>query len=403
MKLLIITNLFPNALEPNRGLFNKQQFLALAKHCELRVVAPVPWFPRSHWLRRFSAWHAISRVPERETIDGIEVYHPRYLVMPRMARWLHSLTFARGVRGAVEAVHREFPFDRILATWAYPDVVAATGIAKRYGVPIVAKVHGSDLNVLTRGPVRRRVVAAALRRCATVIAVSEGLKARAVELGIPEDRVAVIPNAVDRQRFQPQDRTAARRRLGLPVDGKLVLFLGNLVPVRGVDVLVDGFRQCLDRVNGQKPMLVMVGEGALRKRLEQRVVALRLQPHVRVLGARDHEEVPLWLSACDLLCLPSRNEGCPNVVLEALACGRPVVGTAVGAMPHLLRDPACGILVPSGDVKALAEALQQGLTRSWNPEQIRNAVVADGWSANAGRLAGILNAACNGVPHHSHG
>jgi len=375
MKLLIITNLFPNSVEPTRGLFNFQQVRGLAKLCDVTVVAPVPWAPA-------------IRLPREERVEGIRVFHPRYLVVPVLSRPLNALSLFLGLRGLVRRLVRQSRPDAILATWAYPDVVASVGIAAQLGVPVVAKVHGSDLNVLAQGRLRRRMIAGALRRCAAVVAVSSGLKQRVVEMGVPAERVSVLPNGVDGQRFRPLDRSACRRQLGLPTEQPLVLFVGHLANVKGVDVLVEAFARC--RTNGLSATLVLVGEGELRQPIERRVRALGLSRDVMLTGPRPHEEISTWLGACDLLCLPSRHEGCPNIVLEALACGRPVVGSSVGGVPELLRDSAAGLLVPPGDVEALAKGLEEGLARSWDARAIRQAAGTGGWDQNAERLAELL-------------
>ena len=162
MKLLVITNLFPNARQPGRGLFNLQQCQELARLCELTVVAPVPWFPKARALRRLRKWSAFAEVPLREVVDGIEVAHPRYLVVPWVGRLLSGWSFALGIRPTVRRLAGSFRPDAVLATWAYPDVVGTALLARVLRVPLVAKVHGSDINVSASGQLRRRMIGAAL-------------------------------------------------------------------------------------------------------------------------------------------------------------------------------------------------------------------------------------------------
>ena len=398
MKLLVITNLFPNAVEPARGLFNKQQLRELAKRCELAVVAPVPWFPRWRVLARFSGWHRFAQVPAHDVIEGIEVFHPRYLVIPKIGRSLSAWWYFLGIARTVRDLHQRGSCDQILATWAYPDVVAASWIARRLDVPLIAKLHGSDINVLARHGLRRRMVAAALRRCAHVIAVSDALKAVVTGWGIPASHVSVIPNGVDGERFRPLDQAACRRRLGLPADERLILFIGHLVPVKRVEDLLEAFRAVVSRSNGARVSLAMVGDGPLRPRLSSRIEADGFRDRVRLVGARPHEEIPLWMNAADVLCLPSRHEGCPNVVVESLACGRPVVGTAVGGIPALLASPGCGLLVPPCDPAALAHALERSLATAWDARAIRRTVESQTWARTATQLAGLLNGSATGSP-----
>ncbi|MBI3320806.1 MAG: glycosyltransferase family 4 protein [Candidatus Omnitrophica bacterium] len=396
MKLLVITNLFPNALEPNRGLFNKQQILELARRSDVKVIAPVPWCPRSRALERVTRWSARARVPARERIDGLEVYHPRCVVIPKMGRALYGWLFLWGIERTVRDLHRVFPFDRILATWAYPDVWAAAAIAQRMRLPLVAKLHGSDINLLAGGFWRGRMIRSALRRSRRVVAVSEAMKAAVVRLGVREQQVTVIPNGVDPERFRPMDQAACRARLGLSQGERIILFIGHLVPVKGIADLVEAFRACQAKASVHPCSLLLVGDGALREAIRRRITILGLRDRVRLIGPRPHEEIPLWLNAADVLCLPSLHEGCPNVVIEALACGRPVVATAVGGVPELLSDSARGILVPPRDPAALADGLARSLTMHWDTHRIRQAIVERTWRSSAAQLETVLRHAANG-------
>ena len=392
MRVLIVTNLFPNGVEPLRGLFNKQQIAELAKAHEVTVIAPVPWFPRRlASAARLGRWARAASVPERETIDGIVVHHPRHLVTPKIGRLCYGWWYFLGIRRTAEALHRAQPFDVILATWAYPDVFGAALLARRLGRPLVAKVHGSDIHVAARGALRRRLIAWGLRQARAVVAVSEPLKEAMVGLGVDPARIILIPNGVDRERFRSKGRREARAALGLPPGGRRVIFVGNLEPVKGPDVLLAALRRLPDDVR-----VSFVGDGTMRERLRAAADAAGLDGRVQFAGRRPHAEIPLWLCAADVVCMPSRSEGCPNALLEALACGRPVVASRVGGIPALLRDPSLGVLVPAGDPAALAAALRSSLEDAWSPEQIRRAVADRGWTQSAERLAEVLAAAGNG-------
>jgi len=391
MNVLIITNLFPNSAQPRRGLFNLQQVAALADACALWVVAPVPWRPRWRWLRRLGLSSVVAQIPAREVIEGITVEHPRYLAIPVLSRPFNGWLLYLSLRGAVRRIRREFPFDRILATWAYPDVVAAAWIAKAHRVPVIAKLHGSDVHVDSRGPIRRRLIVAALRRCRRIVAVSDALKDEIVRWGLPAQKVAVISNGVDVKRFQPRERAEARRALDLPVDGRLIVFIGNLVAVKGAAYLLEAFHALRQRWGGSPLTLAIVGAGVDGRMLQERATALGVGDAVRFVGAKPHEEIPQWLNAADVLCLPSVSEGCPNVVIEALACGTPVVATRVGGVAELVRDGELGFLVSPKDAEAMAAGLQQALTKRWDRQRLCQAVANRAWHANASRLLEVLS------------
>jgi glycosyltransferase involved in cell wall biosynthesis len=181
-------------------------------------------------------------------------------------------------------------------------------------------------------------------------------------LGAPPSRVHTILNGCDRSIFSQQDTVAARRRLGFPEDAELVLFVGHLIRDKGIGDLIEAW----ERLSGKRRRLrlAFIGEGSMESSLRKLD-----QERVLLLGPKTAGEVAQWLAACNLLCLPSYSEGCPNVVLEALACGRPVVATTVGAIPDLL-DDTCGIQVPPGNARALKNALAEALESSWDSSLI---------------------------------
>jgi len=374
MKLLIITNLFPNAQEPGRAVFNKQQFMELSKLCELRVIAPIPYFGYSK-----------KQVPVIEVINGIEVHHPRYLVIPKIFRCLYGLFYFLGIRRTVEEVYREFKFDEILATWAYPDAFGSALLARSLNKPLVIKVHGSDINITTRYFLRRKMVTWAFGQAQKVIAVSEALKQRIIDLGIPGEKVIVIPNGVDTTAFYPQDKMECRKKLSLPLDKKLVLFAGNLEMVKGIDLLIDAMAKVREDTN-----LVVVGAGSIKNQLTRKVKSLGLDGRILFAGQKAHSEIPLYMNAADLFCLPSRNEGCPNVLLEAVACRIPVVATKVGGIPEIIRSNSNGILVNLGNSGELSAGINT-LIHQYNNNiagPVSNSNIS--WENNAGQIFSAL-------------
>jgi glycosyltransferase involved in cell wall biosynthesis len=182
--------------------------------------------------------------------------------------------------------------------------------------------------------------------------------------------------------FAPRDRSACRAALGIRA-ARLALFVGNLVPVKAVDVLLAAWGMLRD----PDAALRIVGDGAERGRLE--AMAARL-PGVSFLGALGQPEVARWMAAADVLVLPSRSEGMPNVVVEALASGVPVVASGVGGIGELVADGANGKLVPPGDPAALAGALSSALGRDWDREEIRASVAHLTWTALAERNLSFL-------------
>ena len=372
MKVLLFTNLFPSESEPTRGLFNLRRFQALAKHCSVRVVAPFP-----AW-RRVPEPSKLFHIPY-EVHEGLDVTYPTYWAVPRLKRDWHAALMYRSVRSHIRSIRKYFDFDVVLGAFAYPDVVAADRLAEDTGCPFVAVVMGSDMNVLATRPPLRRLIRSSLMRAAKVIALSTALKERLTELDVPSSRIIVQQNGVDGQRFFVRDKGEARHVLGLPQGHPIACFIGHMVEEKGADVLIDA----MDDHSGalRELNVIFIGDGELTHHLKQRVAQLGLSAKVRFMGRQTPDTIPLWISAADMLCLPSRREGCPNVVLEALAAGRPVIASRVGGVPELLNNQN-GIMVPAGDPSALAFGLAEALQRPWNPAELRASVPSLSWDAS---------------------
>ncbi len=389
MRLLAFTNLFPNAAEPARGLFNLQAFQALAEHCEaLRVVAPVRILPR-----RLRCGDPDTPVPPREQIGGLAVDHPRYFLLPRIGVGTQGVQMLVSLTRELERIAVEFLPDAVFGTWAFPDLVAAAALAGRWRLPLAAKVHGADINVFTYHPARRRKIVRALHQARLVLSVTDALKQRLVELGIPAEKVLVQRNGVDSERFRIRDRESARRELRAACDGYHLAYVGTFRPTKGLDTLLEAVRLL---AAGEVPVtLHLVGDGPhMEAVLREQVRAAGIEARVRFEGYQPHERVPDWLAAADVLCLPSSSDGCPNIILEALACGRPVVASRVGGIPEIL-GPESGALVEPGQPAELAAALRQALERAWDPETLRATVLERSWARNAAELYRALLERCS--------
>jgi glycosyltransferase involved in cell wall biosynthesis len=383
LRVLAITKIFPNAAEPLSAPFNRQQFAALREHCELEVMATIPWFPGAGLVSRWSSAGKLASVPRRETIAGIEVVHPRTLFVPRLAHVAWGPLYAASIAPALARYRGKV--DVVLGSWAYPDGFAAVIAARLLGVPAVVKLHGSDINLIAKLPGPRAMTAWALPRAARVVAVSKPLAEEAIALGVARERVAIVMNGVDGELFRPRDRAAARAELGLGA-GPLVAYIGNLKPEKGVLELAAAWTIASRHV--PDATLAIVGGGPLRGELEARAPAT-----MKLVGPQPLERVPVWMAAADIVVLPSHVEGTPNVVLEALASGRRVVASAVGGVPDLITSPILGTLVPPKDPEALADALVQALRTPYDPAEVARLGARGGWAASAAALHDVLRAA----------
>jgi glycosyltransferase involved in cell wall biosynthesis len=384
MKVLALTNLFPTAWDPLRASFNRQQFDRLGQYHDLDVMVAVDFRDRRRGPR------GEAPVLEHARASDFTFWYP-----PRIGRSLHGLAWYASLMAQRGAQLRRARYDLLLASWGYPDAVGTARLARALGLPYVVKVHGSDLNVQAEQPLHRPQIISALRGARAVIAVSDALAGKARALGVDAERVHLLYNGVDGARFQPGDRAAARRTLELPGDDPLLLYVGNLKPAKGCVDLLEAFPAVLR--HHPRARLAFVGSGAADTTLARRAQQLGIAERVLLAGARPHGQLALWMQAADLLSLPSHNEGVPNVVLEAMACGLPVVATRVGGIPEVLPGQA-GILVPPHEREALGSALSDALQRSWSREAILEHASRFRWEDNVRHLDRILRDAAGQTP-----
>ncbi|WP_394826602.1 glycosyltransferase [Pendulispora albinea] len=387
MRVLAITKIFPNSLEPLSSPFNRQQFGELAKLCDLTVLAAIPYVPLAQRTGLPERAAKLAVLPEREVVAGIETHYVRQLYVPRVGipvalpLYLASLWPFRTL--AKQS-------DIVLGTWAYPDGCAATVFARSLGKPSVVKVHGSDLNVVAKMPAARSYMRRILPRTDALVSVARPLSQLLEGLGARPGSIHLVRNGVDTSLFRPRDRGACRDELGIGREGSLIVFCGRLEPQKGLAELLAAFDQV--RAVRSDVRLALLGDGVSRDEVRERVS--RMNGALIAPGARPLREIATWVGACDLFTLPSHNEGTPNVVLEALASGRPVVGSDVGGIPDCLADPCSGLVVPARDAGALARALLEALDRTWDPDAIVRAGPGS-WKESARALHDVLVSTVN--------
>ena len=367
MKILVFTSLYPNNVWPNHGVFIKERMSHFAKldGCEVKVVAPVPYFPaiKLNWRWRF------SQVARRELRNGIEVYHPRYFLTPKIGMALYGWMMFLSVLPVVKKVKKNFEFDLIDAHYVYPDGFAAVLLGWVFQKPVVVSARGSDINLYSNFPVIRRLLQYTLRKADRVISVCSALKEAMVQLGIPTEKISVVPNGVDVNKFYCLSKEAARRELGIPENRKVILSVGNLIPRKGFDLLIKAIKILIARFDLDNLYVLIVGEGPSKRELAKLISALGLDDEVRLVGAVPHKDLHRWYSAADLSCLTSSREGWPNVLLESLACGTPVVAAKTWGVPEVITSDQIGLLAERTE-EAIAEAMLLALGKQWRIESL---------------------------------
>jgi glycosyltransferase involved in cell wall biosynthesis len=384
VRILSFSYCFPNVHRPQWGVFVAQRLAALARQDDvsLEVVAPVPTFPLLSRLRS-------PLPPEADHRLGLDVFHPRFFYVPGMLKDLDGAFYARGLRPWLKRhVRRSGRPDLLDAHFAWPDGVGVATLARQMGIPYAVTLRGKLYPSLDE-PAQRRQVAAALFHAEAVISVSTPMAEEAIALGAAPQRVHVIPNGIDPARFQPGDRTAARRELGLPEDAELLVTVAHLGPRKGHREVIGALAELPEDVH-----LVLVGgerhTGRDARDLQQLADRLGVGQRVHIVGPQPYEKIPLYFAAADASVLASYREGCPNVVLESLAAGRPVAATDVGAVADLIEPGRSGRLMPARNAAATAEAIRAVLAMDTPPEEIRSTPSVQSWDAVARRVRAVF-------------
>jgi len=354
MRSLEVSQDFPDEFYPNRGMFVKQAIDALHEAgVEVAVVSPrarvvpIKGFPN----------HLFFKVPrvEREEQHGYTIHHPRY-IYPVPKRFLYRFAGPSYGRSAANYILKNIKkTDIIHAHFSYPDGYGMLGVKKEWNVPMVLHLRGGFIWSTGKAyPQIKDKHLETLEIADRIVAVSHDTRNEYLELGIPEDKIAVIPNGVNLNKFRIIEKEKARKELGLPEDKQIILFAGYLRPRKGLQYLIEAIPKL---VKDHDPLFLILGEGVMRGELEKKISEYGLGDNVRLMGLIPHEKMPLYVNAMDILVLPTQKEGRPNIVIEAMAVKKPVVASAVSGIPELMIDSKTGFLIPPRDVKAIEDSL----------------------------------------------
>lgn len=379
LNILVLSYLFPNKSQPGYGIFVLNRIKAVSQYCNVKVIAPIQWYPLIQLLKREAQ---TTLVPSQDTIADIDVSHPRFFVIPRYLKWIDAITFYWAARKAIRQLilKDNFYFDLVDVHWTYPDIVAGYFLAKKAGKKFMVTVRGHEALYQEEISIRRWLVSYFLRQADQIVALSAELQDKIIKLGVHPDRVKVILNGVDLSNFYPLDRAACRSQLGLPADKKMILSVGRLTEGKGHQELI---RALFELSKSHQITLYIIGgtnpEEDYSQVLKNLISELQLK-NVFLLDKVAHELLPLWYNAADLFCLISKREGCPNVLLEALACGTPAIVTDVGAVERLIKSGENGFLIQPQDIPSLPQIISTALAHDWHREAIANRMKAWSWS-----------------------
>jgi len=375
LRILTFSTLYPSSVRPGHGIFVETRLreLVASGQVDARVIAPVPWFHSTN--SRFGEYARMARTPRCEQRNGLDVQHPRYLLPPKIGMTIAPFSLALGAMSAVSRLIKEgFSIDLIDAHYYYPDGVAAAILAQRFNLPFTVTARGTDVNLIAKLPIPGRLVGWAAKRAHTSIGVSRALTTAMADLGIPPSKLITIANGVDLTQFQIQSQDAARAALGWPA-GPTLLSVGNLVENKGHHLVIEAL------MGLPEFRLFVVGDGPERLALERLASKSGVAPRVTFLGRIDHGKIAACYSAADMLVLASSREGMPNVLLESMACGTPVVATAVGGIPEVVTNNNAGRVIPERTAAAIVGAVLDLWRNLPAREVVRGCAMDKGWQS----------------------
>lgn len=376
LRLLTFSTLYPNAAQPNHGVFveNRLRHLVAGGDVESVVLAPVPWFPST--LPCFGDWARYAAVPAAEKRHGLAVHHPRFAALPRIGLFTGPAALHLAARAALRRlVAAGLQFDAIDAHYLYPDGVVAVRLGREFGKPVVITARGSDTSLLPRYRLPRRAIQQALREADALVAVSDGLKQGLVALGAEAAKVTVLRNGVDLEAFHPWAPRSAARAAVHPGGGPLLLSVGHLIERKGHHLVIRALRH----LPGHH--LVIVGEGPERAALLAEGARCGVAERVHLVGAQPHSRLPLYYTAADAMVLASSREGWANVLLEAMACGTPVVASNAWGSREAVRAPAAGLVIEETTPESIAEGVRRLLAAPPHRAATRDYAEGFGWEA----------------------
>ncbi len=352
MRILTFTTLYPNQVQTTHGLFveRRLRYLLELEGIEAIVVAPVPWFPfKSAKLGRYADY---SRVLKKENRHGVTIYHPRYPLIPKVGMTIAPVLLAFAVLPFIKKMMvNGGDFDLIDAHYFYPDGVAAAIIGKVLNKPVVITARGTDINLIPRYFLPRKMITWAAHQSSGIITVCEALKTELINLGVKGKKIKALRNGVDLSAFFPMNR--GKMRLKHQITQPTLLSVGHLIERKGHHLVIQAMKDLPEY------HLLIAGDGEESQSLQLLAVTEQVADRVRFLGTLTPRELVEIYSAVDVLVLASSREGWANVLLESMACGTPVIATNIWGTPEVVTTPDAGLLMSERSATAIVKAINE--------------------------------------------
>jgi teichuronic acid biosynthesis glycosyltransferase TuaC len=381
LNILTLSTLFPSAAAPNFGIFVERQTAELASRPETDVTVINPVGIPPPMFRNLSPYRSLNALPDHEQWNGLDVYRPRFVLIPKFGGAQNPERIARAIIPLVRNLHEQRPFDLIDTEFFYPDGPAAMRISEALDIPFTIKARGADIHHWGSDPKCLLQILAAADKAAALLAVSGALKEDMRALGMDGDRITVHYTGLDQDKFKPVDRASVKRELG--IDGPLFISVGALIKRKNQALVIDAMTSFPDAT------LMLAGTGEEEKAYRAKSKALGVEDRIRFLGNVPHHELPKLVAAADIAILPSRSEGLANAWVEALSCGTPIIISEAGGARELVRSDMAGQIVEQ-DSAAIVNAIKAMFANPPAQQDVRDTVRDFSWKTNGDALVKLF-------------
>lgn len=360
IRILVLSSMYPKDINSISGVFIHHQLKALQKEgCKIKVISPVPYVPKI--LSFNTKYKKYKQIPKYINYDGVPVYYPRYFRLP--GKWFGGIscyTIYYGIKKVINSIITEFKPHIFQVYTATPDGYVGLILRKKYNIPLICSFRGSDINSYPKyNKLTYYLTKKVILESDQITAVSNALKIVAEGIGKPKKEIQVVYNGCDSKMFSynKKERLRIRKELRISLKKLVIIFVGSLVKSKGIFELLTAFIKLNYKYTNL--YLILIGNVPDRTVLDKIISSNYINNKICLLGEIPQNEIPYWLSASDIFVFPTYNEGLPNAIMEAMACGLPVVATEIGGIPEVVKDGENGILIDKKNVKSIVHSLEK--------------------------------------------
>ncbi len=403
LRVLMISLNYPHPGNPSYGVWFQNQIGAYAEYVDIFLFVPVHITPSISKIRKSEGIRRKLAAATGQLKDSLFTYWPpfsspvsgRYVRYPSIPP-KQLFPFSGGILLALRltfSLLRIGDFNVLHAQGALPEGLAAVLLGKMFRRPSLVTAIGSDIHSIEKNSITHKTTLFVLRHATLITAVSADLRDQIIEMGIPAHEVIVVPNGINPNFMTQYENFDVRKMMNLPERSKVFGFVGRLIAVKDPITLLKAFARLF--ASRKDVYLIFVGDGDLRESLAEEAERLGLSDHVRLTpGMVPPDQIASYMLAFDYLCVSSIAEGWPNVIFEAMICGKPVIATDVGGNPEAVSSNKFGLIVPAEDPDALASAMDQAMRIDWDSEAIAEYAKSHSWDRVGARYFEIYRQLC---------